>query len=246
MRMFGNLMRTEWLKLRRSSIWLLIFVSPLLSAAVGVGTIRQESKESFTWLNLLETMTLPHGLLFLPLLAGVFAAFVCRYEHDSGGWKQLLAMPVSRTSVYLAKLMSVSLLIIGTQLLFLVSLLAVGWFYDMGGSIPWTDFIQSLVGGLVACLPLAALQLAVSVGWANFAAPLSINVIFTIPNVIIVNSATYAPFYPWAQPFLAMLPDVKDGFGALNLSFQSLMLVVVGGFVVFLAGGLTYFRTKEI
>jgi hypothetical protein len=191
-------------------------------------------------------MSFIHALLFLPLLTGVFSAFVCRYEHIGGGWKQLLAMPVSRASVYFAKFLLVLILLAGAQLLFLGGLLCIGWMKGYSVPIPWDEVIQSVLGGWFACFPLVALQMFVSVAWSSFAAPLAINVVFTIPNILVVNSAKYGPIYPWAQPFISMMGASDDKFGALNVSLETLLFVILGSFLLFLAAGFTYFMRKEI
>jgi len=242
MKSFLLILRSEWLKLRKSNIWLLILVSPILTTMLGMVSRRDEG-----WLYLLSEMSALHAMLFIPLLTGVFAAFVCRYEHAGGGWKQVLALPVSRTSLYVAKLSVVAALMAAMQLLFLAGLLALGAVKGIQESVPWMEIGRSLLGGWVASLPLAALQMAVSVAWASFAAPLALNVIFTLPNMLVANSADYGPYYPWAQPMLTMIPREKGyGFGAFNVPLDTLLYVIVGGFLLFFISGLTYFRRKEI
>lgn len=240
----GKLFRSELLKLRKSVIWLLVFVSPLLSLLVGL--LESSADTLNPWAGTFLTMAMMHALLFLPLLTGVFAAFVCRYEHVGGGWKQLLAMPVTRSKVYLVKLSLVMLLLIVTQLLLLGSFVLVGQMKGYAGPLPWDMVGSAIVGGWLACLPLAALQMGVSTAWSSFAAPLAVNVIFTLPNILVVNSADYGPYYPWAQPFLMMMPYSGDSFGALNVSAETLLFVILGSFVVFLASGLVYFNRKAV
>lgn len=239
----GKILRSELLKLRKSSIWLLVFVSPALAAMIGFGESTEAPHE---WLLTLSYMVFVHGLLFLPLLTGVFSAFVCRYEHTGGGWKQLLAMPVSRGKVYLAKFLIVAGLLLTTQLLFAAGFIFAGIAKGYEPSIPWEMIGTSILGGLVACLPLAALQLFVSAAWSSFAAPLAINVIFTLPNILVVNSEDFGPYYPWAQPFLAMMPAAENKFGALNVSLETLLFVIAGSFLLFFASGFTYFLRKEV
>jgi len=247
MRMMGS----EWIKIRRSALWLLAAASPVLAALGGMIDGGPEAGGgSEQWIAALQLMAVLHGLLFLPLLTGVFAAMLCRYEHIGGGWKQLLALPVSRTQVYVVKLAFILLLLGVTQLIFLAAYLGVGAAMDFEGPIPWEIVARSLLGGWVACLPLAALQLAVSVAWASFAAPLAINVIFTLPNLLIINSASYGPYYPWAQPLLAMMPNGAYGdgygYGAFNVSAVTLFVVILGSFALFVAGGWLYWRRKAI
>jgi len=244
----GKLFRSEFLKLRKSSIWLLIFVSPILSLLLGLSDEIGEIEElkQHQWTTTLGMMTISHAILFLPLLTGIFSSFICRYEHASGGWKQLLSLPISRRQLYIVKILIVSLLIALTQILFISGLFLIGWMKGYPTAIPWDVILSSAFGGWLACLPLIALQMFVSVAWSSFAAPLAINVIFTIPNMLIVNSATVGPYYPWAQPFLMMMPNSSDSFGALNASTETLFIVILGSLLLFLGSGLGYFMRKEI
>ncbi|WP_330999670.1 ABC transporter permease [Cohnella fermenti] len=237
--------RSEWLKIRRSVLWLIAAVSPLIASLFGLFGLRLQEGE-FPWTETLSLMSVLHAMLFLPLLTGIFAALVCRYEHNGGGWKAMLAMPVSRTQIYVVKFAVVMGLLALTQALLLIALIAVGLSRGFDDPIPWRMLLTSFGGGWIACLPLAALQLFVSIALQSFAAPLAINVILTLPNIMIVNSARYAPYDPWAQPMLAMLPRDSMSYAALNLSAESLYLVVLGSFCVFFAAGWRYFVRKAV
>jgi len=242
-----RMLQSEWLKIRGVLIWLLIGVSPLLAALTGwINSMESGGKDQSAWLIALAIMSALHAMLFLPLLTGIFSALVCRYEHASGGWKQLLSLPVSRSQVYMTKFIVIMMLIGLVQLLFLVLLLLIGTLLGFGNPIPWPHLLISAAGGWIACLPLAALQLAVSTAWASFAAPLAVNVIFTIPNMLIANSAEYGPYYPWVQPMLAMIPSGEMTFGAFNVSATTLFGIIGGSFLVFFVGGWTYFARKTI
>nr|WP_072327777.1 MULTISPECIES: ABC transporter permease [unclassified Paenibacillus] len=239
------IIRSEWLKLRKTVIWLLAAVSPLLAGAVAL-LDAERTHDSSAWLVALSVMSALHALLFLPLLTGVFAALLCRYEHMSGGWKQMLALPVRRSQVFLVKFGFVVLLLAVTQLLFLGLLLLVGMSLGFAFPIPWSELLSSLSGGLLACLPLAALQLGISIAWPNFAAPLAVNAIFTLPNLLIVNSREFGPYYPWAQPMLAMMPNTGEAYGAFHVSAFTLYGIILGGLVLFLTSGMIYFSRKAV
>lgn len=234
----------EWLKLSKSKLWPQILLNAVLVMMLGIlsGTPLQEAP----WEYMLSMMCILHAMLLLPIMTGIFSAMVCRYEHTGGGWKQLLVLPVSRGAVYFAKFTVVAILLVAVQILFLVAVMGAGWFHRIEAPIPWEMLLRSLLGGWVACLPLAALQLGVSTAWSSFAAPLALNVVFTIPNILVANSQTYAPYYPWTQPFLAMMPAGQADFGAFNLPFESLMIVILGGFLLFFLGGFIYFQRKEV
>ncbi|EFU42937.1 hypothetical protein PVOR_05398 [Paenibacillus vortex V453] len=234
----------EWLKLSKSKLWPQILLNGVLVLMLGI--LGGNPIQGAPWEYLLSMMCFLHAMLLLPIMTGIFSAMVCRYEHTGGGWKQLLVLPVSRGVVYSAKFTVVAILLAAVQVLFLVAVMGAGWFHRIEAPIPWEMLLRSLVGGWVACLPLAALQLGVSTAWSSFAAPLALNVVFTIPNILVANSQTYAPYYPWTQPFLAMMPAGQADFGAFNVPFESLMIVIVGGFLLFFLGGFIYFQRKEV
>lgn len=240
---FRQILWAERLKMAKSGVWMLTLVSPVI--AILPGFMAGRRGEALTWELLNSVMALMHAMLFLPVLTGIFAAMLCRYEHQDGGWKQVLSLPVTRCSLYLAKFMMIVILLGTVQLLYLAAVLTVGWFRE-AGPVPVIPLLQGVFGGWFACLPLAALQLAVSQYWSSFGAPLALNVSLTLPNILIANSATYGPFYPWVQPMLAMSPYGQEAFGAFQLPMIRLMLVVLVSLLLFLTAGLIFFRRKAV
>ncbi|GGF65029.1 multidrug ABC transporter permease [Paenibacillus albidus] len=243
-----RLISAERLKMSKSFVWLLTLLSPAIAVLPGMLSSPPDG-ESLSWQLQLSDMSMIHSMLFLPVLSGIFAALLCRYEHQEGGWKMLLALPVTRMTVYLSKFIMIIVLLGVVQLLFGAALLGVGWFREITEPVPWALMLRSVFGGWFACLPLAALQLAVSQSWSSFGAPLALNVSLTLPNMLIANSATYGPYYPWVQPMLAMSPLSPYGdesFGAFNISLESLLFVVLGSLIVFLAAGMISFWRKAV
>lgn len=245
---FMGLLAAERLKLGRSPIWLLVPVSPVIGLVIGMLTSLHDTAAAEQYVVLQSAVLTLHAMLLLPILTGIFASFVCRFEHGGGGWKSMLSLPVTRKGLYMAKFVTVAVLLAITQLLTMAALVLATYYHDIAGGVDWAIAWPSLLSGWVACLPLAALQLWASIGWSSFAAPLAINVAFTLPNILIVNSADYGPFYPWAQPALAMLSVSGGGmdFGAFTLPIENVLITIGGSFVVFLVGGLAHMQRKEI
>ncbi len=244
--MITNLIKAEWLKLRKSKILPILFISPLIAIIAGVKAPGEGSMGGNEWYVPLMYMAVIHGQLFLPLLTGILAAYVCRYEHQFGGWKQLLSLPVTRSRVFLSKYIVVMMLIAFIQLMLLAGLYGIGFIKNFTDPFPMDILWKSILGGWVACLPLVALQLWVSIAWSSFGAPLALNVIFTLPNILVANSETYGPWYPWAQPLLSMIPKVEGNYGTFYVSPETLFYVIIGSFLVFFIGGLTYMQRKPV
>lgn len=238
---YFRILSAERLKMAKSPISLLVLSSPLIALLIGL-----LSSPSGDWRALMSAMVMIHGMLLLPMLTGVFTSFVCRFEHAGGGWKQLLVLPLTRTGVYLGKFTVVLLLLACTQLLLLGSIVLTGLIHGMASPVPWGFLVGKMLLGLLACIPLAALQMFVSLIWSSFAAPLALNFALTIPNILVANSATYGPYYPWAQPMLLMVPIEGTGFGAFNVPLGTLLTVVGGSAALFIAMGMIYFSKKEV
>ncbi|EEL51190.1 ABC transporter permease [Bacillus cereus] len=234
-------MQAEFYKMRKTKIWTLLFLSPILAGGIAYANALNYPDYQY-WELIYNIMILVHGTLLLPLLTGIFTAYICRYEHANGGWKQLLVQPTARYHTYIIKFFFV-LLFVGTmQLLFIISFVSVGQLLHLSGSFPLIPTLKSTTGGFIATLPLIALQLWVSTIWSSFAAPIALNAIASIPALMIANSERFGPFYPWAQPFLAMLP--KENSQLFYLSFETLVFVVIGSFVILFIGGFVHFMKK--
>lgn len=158
----------------------------------------------------------------------------------------MLVLPLTRSGVYAGKLTIVLMLLAGTQVLLLISILLAGMIHGITTEIPWGFLVGKLLLGLLACVPLAALQMFVSLVWSSFAAPLALNFALTVPNILIVNSAIYGPYYPWAQPMILMTPVDGGGFGAYNVPLMTMLAVIGGSAVIFIGIGMMYFAKKEI
>ncbi|MGG3926832.1 ABC transporter permease [Metabacillus fastidiosus] len=243
--MFWHVIQSDILKMRKTNIWLLLFISPSLAFSTGLVTEKEQGIPN-DWVFYLLIMTIAHSILFLPLIIGVFTSFVCRYEHQNGGWKQLLSLPVSRTHVYLSKFLIVTFLITINQLLFIVSLFIISLIKGFADPIPVDIILKTALGGLMASLPLIAFMLLISMAWSSFAAPLALNVIFTLPNIMVANSEKYAPFYPWVQPFLTMMPKDEGPWGGFFVSIESIIFPIIGGFILFFISGLLYIKKKAV
>ncbi|MGN8647322.1 ABC transporter permease [Gracilibacillus sp. HCP3S3_G5_1] len=240
------ILQSEWFKLRKSKIIFILFVGPLIGLFIGLtGSLLDVGDKINQWYSPLFSMNLTYAILFLPLITGVLASVICRYEHQEGGWKQLLALPVTRGKVFLSKYVLLVLLVLFIQILYLGAIYVVGLMKGYTDPFPLTIVWKSIIGGWVATMPLVALQLWLSMLFKSFAAPFAINVIFTLPTLLVVNSERFGPYYPWAQPFSMMYVggNTDDVF---FIPWDQLLIVVGGSFLVFFLCGYIYFQRKPV
>ena len=103
--------------------------------------------------------------------------------------------------------------------------------------------LKSIIGGWIATFPLAALQLWLSMVWKSFAMPFAVNVIFTLPTILVINSDKAAPYYPWALSMMYIGGGEGDIF---FVPWEQLITVVGGSFLLFFIAGYVYFQRKAV
>lgn len=240
-----SILRSEWYKLSKSKIISILFVGPLVVMFVGFSDNFAFDTEVNEWYLSLFSINFTYGLLFLPLITGILASAICRYEHQAGGWKQLLTLPVTRGNVFIAKYLLLLLLVFLIQLLYLGAVFLVGTIKGFSDAFPLEMIWKSVIGGWVATFPLIALQLWMSMLFKNFAAPFAVNVIFTLPSIFAINSEKIGPYYPWAQPFSMMYVGGRTD-DIFFIPWDQLITVVGGSFLLFFLGGYLYFQRKTV
>ncbi|WP_124727333.1 ABC transporter permease [Staphylospora marina] len=101
-----NVLSTEWIKNRRTSVWLLTCLIPaglwgFLTVMIWYMFETGRPPEK-VWAIAMETLSLFLGpVLFMGV--PLFTAQTAQIEHQTGMWKQLLAMPVPKWQLYAGK-----------------------------------------------------------------------------------------------------------------------------------------------
>lgn len=246
--MIRDLFYTEWMKLRCSVVRVIMLIVPLFINVVGLNNYVSNlhvfrSQGMVGWMGAWTQVEFLYGMVLLPVLIGVYVALICRFEHIGGGWKQLLAFPVSWTKVYLTKMLWAWLLIGLTNIVVFFTFFVLGKGFNVEGDFPAGEFLLMFLKGWFATITLIALLTWVSTQWKNFGLPIALNFAFVIlPNPFISNDEI-GRFYPWSQSIYAMTPT-----GRLFVEQQELLfyLIIVISFVLFLAFGLWRFHRSEL
>ncbi|SDX28977.1 hypothetical protein SAMN05444487_11384 [Marininema mesophilum] len=235
-------LRSEFYKIRWSMIIGILLLGPAISLWIGFGNPTEMSEGANDWLWFFSLTVHKYTMFFYPLIVGVFAAFVCRYEHLANGWKQIFCLPVSRFQIYSSKFLLVSLLTLLTQLCLLSGFLIVGTIYGLNDPLPWSILITKVIKGWLASLPLMALMLGCSLLWKNFATPLTLNVVFILPSMIMTGSGLLGSWYPWSQPFLAMMPKHE---WVTSINPFMLFMGILSTFILFVVSTSTIFIKRD-
>lgn len=196
--MLFKTIRAERMKLKRAPIWIAFVILPVIPAILGtlnyLNNLNLLTKE---WFSLWTQHTLFTAYFFLPIMLGVYCAYIM-YEEESGhNWNKLLTMPVERSTVFIAKTATagvmVALSLLWTGALFIVS----GKIAGIRAPIPWGSLARWCGFGLLGGTVMAAMQLIVSLAIRNFALPVAVSLAGAISGLLF-ESKGLGHIWPYA------------------------------------------------
>jgi ABC-2 type transport system permease protein len=153
----------------------------------------------------------------LPLYITLQTALLAGMEHGEDRWRNLLAMPVPRWSIYFAKLVIPCVMVLASSLVLNFGCLLDGVILRrirpvlrFPDPVPWSGGWRNAAATLAAALLVIAIQHWVSLRFPAFAASAGFGIAATITGSILINSSSYGPWWPWCLPaqLLATRPDV--------------------------------------
>ncbi|MDO5094959.1 MAG: ABC transporter permease [Peptostreptococcaceae bacterium] len=236
--MLVRLIQAEQMKLRRSPMWIVCIVLPIFSAFLGtanyLGNIGILKKE---WYSLWTQHTLFVSYFILPVMLGVFCSYLMRLEHNNHNWNKMLSLPVSRKLIFVAKLASVTKLILLTQLWIAVLFVISGKIAGLTEPPPihlmfmWGAF--GTLGGMVT----ASIQLLLSAYIKSFALPIGISFIGGISGIIALVKG-FGHLWPYALMSYGMSSNAPQQITQGNYSFFVILCILYIVLLVFVANRL--------
>ncbi|RJE84386.1 permease [Paenibacillus sp. 1011MAR3C5] len=226
-------MRADWLKLKGKGFWFLVCLGPvglIAMQALNFGLRYDYLKKLYAddlWGGLLDNMA-----VFVPiaLLMGItiLCSLIANIEHNTSSWKQLLALPISRTAVFFAKF-AVAVIMLGVSCVLLaLGTAALGLGLGFGSPLPLADIAKLGFYPFIAALPLLALLLWMCLTLRNQAIPITLGVVLAVLSMFAI-----AEWLPLTWPLLAYKAQNQEIFLAAG---------ALGGFIVLLAGTVHFAR----
>ncbi|WP_017603399.1 ABC transporter permease [Nocardiopsis alkaliphila] len=168
----------ELTKLRRSALWAVAIVLPVL--AVTAGSINYAANQgvlSAGWGSYWSQVVLFYGLFFMSMGVAVLASAAWRMEHRGHNRNLLMSTPARTAAIVGAKIVSLVLVVAVMQAMLLTLVVVVGVFVlDLEGAPPWEYVVVALLG-VVAALPVVAVQSLLSMLIRSFTAPVAVGLL---------------------------------------------------------------------
>lgn len=251
--MNNNILSVEFLKIKRTLLFYLCIVSPLMITCIFFmyfytegGDILAQAEGS-RWLYYAKLMQTYWGIFFLPLFITLQTALLAGTEHNGKMWKLLFSQPVRKLDILWAKVV-IAFIVIGiSQALMLPLTLAGGLLLKhLNPALGFEPVIPvaqiALLDGVVYILSFIAItmQVWVSLKWESFVTAVSFGIIATVSAIIVINSSI-ATYYPWTMPGL-----IANRFFEAKFPWGNLFYSLAFSTVILLAGLLDLMRKETL
>lgn len=232
MRGIYRALQAERLKIKRTLAFRLALGCPVIIVLLVFGIYVQRGEKA-AGANVLtgfaqQILTIWTIILF-PLYAALAAALLAALEHQNETWKHMLALPIKRYNIFLAKWIA------GLGLLFLSSLVVAGGVIGTSAVLrltkpswgsPPLPSLMILRGTALSCCAaclLFSIQMWISLRWRSFLPGLLVAVIALVVMFVAIprGVAMFGSLFPWSLPALAMAPHnpywpIAAGLGSLG------------------------------
>lgn len=216
---FLRLIRVESLKLRRSAIWHVLWILPLVFLILDYRVYGRQVLANanptalqlafYPFLTLKSLAVLWAGLIH-PLLLALLPPLLVHGEHRSSMWKHLHTLPVSRRTQYLAKALTLMGLHAGALLVVALGLrlewsLIVAFHLKVPVAFQWMPLLKTLGWMYLGSLPVLCFYLWIADRISAGAVPIILGFIGLMLTIALAGQEMYPLWQrdviPWVLPY---------------------------------------------
>jgi len=219
--MMSKLLIAEFLKIKRKGIWFLTLLGPvgvvalqMVNYGVRKDYLLQQSENDWGYflLNI-------HSFTPLAVVLGIaiLTSFMASIENETNAWKQLIALPVSKLSVYLSKFTVLTILLFLSSTLLMIFTLSYGIILSLGETVPYLELAKYSYFPALAALPILALQLWIASVCHNQGISITVGifgVIFSYSSYVLPDWMIWkwpSLMNQWDEPIINVMLGVGIG-----------------------------------
>ena len=190
-----DLLRNDLLKFRRSHMWAVLTLIPLIAVAMGASNyFGNQGQLEAGWTSYLSQIMLFYGMIFMTAGIAIIASAAWRVEHRGHNWHSLLTSTRSAGSLTASKIAAITISAAAMQTLLIVLAVVVGLVLGVPGTPPGS-FIAVAFLSLLPATAVAAWQSLLSMVIRSFAGPVAIALVASIISFgALASGATFARF----------------------------------------------------
>ena len=251
---FGELLRIEFMKVKRSKIIPLIFIAPLLVVISGIANLSSYFTPEYTnaWPAMFIQSALVYAYYLLPFSMIVVCVMIAGRESGNNGILKMLALPVSRYALSLAKFCVLAFYLLMEMVVFLAVFVIAGLVatQTMGitETLPILYLFKWCIGLFLTMLPCVAAMWAITVLFEKPLFSVGVNLLLVIPGVLAANTPLWIA-YPYCYSGYLVSCSLHDFTAETSDAAFSLFPFLPYAILVFalmMALAITQFGKKEM
>jgi lantibiotic transport system permease protein len=217
-------MNAELLKLKRTLIWPVLLLSPLLVGLLTWGSNRRAAR--LAWETYLNSGQSTWAALLYPLMIALIVAQVVGVEHASGGWRLALTQAQPRWVLFGRKFALLALLtLLANLLLAAVLLLTALALPALRGPAPTLVLLQSLGGLWLSSLAITAILYSLAVRFPSFLVPSGFGAAASVVGLLVASSDS-GRYWPWSVTLSSVIRPGAQQWSTLQLELLAYCALV--------------------
>lgn len=205
-----ELLKVELLKIKKSY---LLFLAIIIPIPVVIAIMKRiETMGSMVGISINEEIFMFSAIAYLsfllPLQNIYTACVITKVENDNCGWKQLMLLPIKKSSIYFSKY-KVMLIALSISILSYITCIVLSEFY-LNKSISFN--FQILSYGMqifITTLPILILLFIIGRNFSSIIPLISIGIIMLITNIFIAQSRFWI-YAPWTYSIMIFGGNISD------------------------------------
>lgn len=199
---FLELIKIEFIKGKRSMIFPLIFIAPLLVTGSGVASLSRYFTPEYTnaWPAMFIQSALLYAYYLLPFSMIVVCVMIAGREKQNNGILKMLALPVSRQTLSLAKFCVLVFCLFMEMIIFFAAFIVAGWAATAISGIPDTMPLLYLLKWCIVMfltmLPCTAVMWTLTVLFDKPLFSVGLNLLLVIPGLLAAATPVWF-LYPY-------------------------------------------------
>ena len=243
--MLKNFIEMEFLKLKRSKMFLISILGSLMVPVLLFFTAYKNKIDGnpVIFSEMLKYTNQYTLALFAIIVIAVLANYLFAREYQEHTLKSIIPLPVSKTEFIVGKFVMYFIWVMVLSVITFIS--ANVLFYLVGATgFTWTLFLkmfkQLIFGSVLLYLTMSPLVF-ISVWMKNSVATMIASATIVFGNMLVINSE-YAPIYPWFAPYLISTGQLSQyNYGTLLPYLVVFATFLIGFFIT-----LIYMYKKDI
>lgn len=249
-----NVLSADRLKLKRSSLSIVLLLVPLLVIAYESVNLTYRSEYVLKQASLFKAKSMWEYLIFdnsillglgFPLAITIAASIIANIEHQSNSWKQTLSFPISRAQIYLSKYVWLLVGLLFSVTFFSIGLIVLGKLLNFKGDMPIGLLLGDSFAMLVTALPLISIQLWLSITFKNQAFSILIGAVSSMVGLFLASGVT-TRWFPLAYPVQSSTVILQYKGLGYNPDLPAYLVINFLLGIVLMIIGLMHFSKRDV